>query len=916
MYAPSMRTALFVLLIGLSAQTAIAEPFSLDDCNRPDTHRVLQAHAQPGKAQAVWLDARRILWPGTAIEGGFALLREADTIVVGQPLPRATEQRRLRVLGSRLTEADQQGFGWLGSGVVLDTAIANGEDEAHRWWRDPVWLARVDANERVVAFTRLQIAAALDDHFAAAERIDFTPQSDADGTHLKLWAPTARQVGLCIYPDANARANAVAAANRDAATGVWTWQTDHDLGDHYSTWLVDVFVPTTGWVRQRVTDPYAIGLSANGRRSWLGSLHAPDTLPEGWQAAARPAAAAHAVDQIIYELHVRDFSRDDRRVPLAHRGKYLGFTHADSDGMRHLRTLAEAGLTDIHLLPVFDFSSVPETDCVTPQIQGAATPTAWRDAISAVKEVDCFNWGYDPQHFGAPEGSYATDANQGALRIREFRAMVQALHAIGLRVGMDVVYNHTSHSGLHAQSVLDRIVPGYYHRLDAEGAITRSTCCENTATEHRMMAKLMIDTAVRWVRDYRIDGFRFDLMGHQPKSAMLRLQSAVNEAAGRPIALLGEGWNFGEVADGARFEQASQRSLNGSGIATFSDRARDAVRGGGCCDGGIDLIRKQGWVNGLFYAPNAAAQGTASLSDLQRSATLQRIGMTGSLRSMPIPLFDGRLVAAEQIDYAGQPAGHVREPGEVVNYVENHDNPTLFDINLLKLPADTPSRERARVQILALATVAFSQGIAYFHAGGELLRSKSLDRNSFNSGDAFNRIDWSGQSNHFGLGLPPGEDDDTLRSVLLERMRDPVQQPSTDDIAWTRDAFLDLLRIRASTPALRLRSAEEIRRRVYFPRTTPSLPPTVMLIGIREEGEQDAVLIALNVDKGEATLTLPDEQGKAWQPHPAMPQSRQMESVKGNSSWHREHATLHLAPRSYVVWTLNRNRPASAAALH
>lgn len=159
----------------------------------------------------------------------------------------------------------------------------------------------------------------------------------------------------------------------------------------------------------------------------------------------------------------------------------------------------------------------------------------------------------------------------------------------------------------------------------------------------------------------------------------------------------------------------------------------------------------------MFYAPNTAAQDKAGLSDLQRSAALLRIGLSGSLRSMPIPLDDGRLVPARQIDYAGHPAGYVREPGEVVDYVENHDNPTLFDINALKLPLDTSSHDRARVQILALATVAFSQGVAYFHAGGELLRSKSLDRNSFNSGDAFNRLDWSGQSNQFGIGLPPSE---------------------------------------------------------------------------------------------------------------------------------------------------------------
>ncbi len=160
------------------------------------------------------------------------------------------------------------------------------------------------------------------------------------------------------------------------------------------------------------------------------------------------------------------------------------------------------------------------------------------------------------------------------------------LHRAGLRVGMDVVYNHTFASGQKEKSVLDRVVPGYYHRLDAAGAVTQSTCCDNTATENAMMAKLMVDSAVLWAKHYRMDSFRFDLMGHQPRAAMERLQSAVNMATGRDVQLIGEGWNFGEVENGARFVQASQLSLNGSGIGTFSDRARDAARGGSAGDAG------------------------------------------------------------------------------------------------------------------------------------------------------------------------------------------------------------------------------------------------------------------------------------------------------------------------------------------
>ncbi|MGN6151320.1 MAG: DUF3372 domain-containing protein, partial [Lysobacteraceae bacterium] len=479
---------------------------------------------------------------------------------------------------------------------------------------------------------------------------------------------------------------------------------------------------------------------------------APDTKPPGWDAdaAPRPAPAADNVDMAVYELHVRDFSRDDASVRAPWRGKYLAFTETGSAGMRHLRALQAAGLTDVHLLPVYDFASVPERGCVVPQVPKAAPDgEAHQAAIAKTAATDCFNWGYDPWHYGAPEGSYAVQAD-GAARVREFRAMVQALHAAGLRVGMDVVYNHTFAAGQDPKSALDRIVPGYYHRLDATGKVARSTCCENTATEHRMMAKLMIDTAARWVRDYRIDSFRFDLMGHQPRAAMERLQHAVDAAAGRHVPLIGEGWNFGEVADGARFVQASQRSLAGSGIGSFSDRARDALRGGGCCDGGAALVDAKGWLNGLADGDDAAAA--------KRAADLVRVGLGGTLATMRMATADGRTQAFSAIDYAGQPAGYAAAPGEAVNYVENHDNMTLFDLGAMRLPRDTSREDRARVQLLGAAFVALAQGVAYYHAGIDVLRSKSLDKNSFDSGDGFTRLEWTLTDKGFGAGLPKRAD--------------------------------------------------------------------------------------------------------------------------------------------------------------
>jgi pullulanase len=481
--------------------------------------------------------------------------------------------------------------------------------------RGQLLLVETDAQDHVRRSAAVQVAGALDDVFTTATALpDLGATVRRSQTSFKLWAPTALGVSLCLYPGSTgpaARLLKMRPDERTGRTGVWQVALPGNLSATYYRYLVDVFVPGVGLVRNRVTDPYSLSLSADSQRSWIGDLNDPRWQPPGWASTPRPATVKANTDLVVYELHVRDFSVQDKTVNVAHRGKYLAFTETQSDGMRHLQAMAQAGLTDVHLLPVFDFATVPELGCVTPAIVGAADGETQQASSTAAAAQDCFNWGYDPFHFTAPEGSYATDASDGGVRIVELRRMVQALHRTGLRVGMDMVYNHTTASGQKARSVLDRIVPGYYQRLNAEGAVEMSTCCDNTATEHLMMAKLMIDSAVVWARDHHIDSMRFDLMGHQPRAAMEKLQAAVNQATGRHIHLIGEGWNFGEVANGARFVQASQGSLNGSGIATFSDRGRDAVRGGGCCDDAAATLQRQGWINGQFYDPNAhAAEAT------------------------------------------------------------------------------------------------------------------------------------------------------------------------------------------------------------------------------------------------------------------------------------------------------------------
>jgi pullulanase-type alpha-1,6-glucosidase len=339
------------------------------------------------------------------------------------------------------------------------------------------------------------------------------------------------------------------------------------------------------------------------------------------------------------------------------------------------------------------------------------------------------------------------------------------------------------------------------------------------------------------------------------------------------VLLLGEGWNFGEVVDGTRFVQASQLSLNGSGIATFSDRARDAIRGGSAGDHDERQVQIQGFVNGLYYDRNADAPSTVTAADLMRAADLVRVGLAGSLRDFRMQAYDGRELQLERIPYGGgQPAGYVTSPAEVVNYVENHDNQTLYDLNAFKLPLGTSSADRARVQVLAAALNAFSQGITYWHAGFELLRSKSMDRNSYDSGDWFNRLDWTGQHSFFGTGLPPAPDNASSWPLMRPRLADPRLKPSPADIEWTRAAFLDLLRIRSSSTLFRLRSAADVHERLRFLNTGPDQVPVVIAAHLAGNGYPGAgfreIVYLVNVDLSPRSLTFATERDKPYVLHP------------------------------------------------
>ena len=893
-----------------------AHPPSLADCDSAAIASVQQAVPPVGgakdlaEARAIWLTRELLKWPGADPNASFKLYYSASgqLAVSGDAVSGADGWLPLKAFTDSIPAPVAQRFKHIGDGIVLSVA-AGDVGKLTALHRGQILLAQEDREGKLQKITALQVAGALDDLFAEAGKVpDLGVTVDSAHSQFKLWAPTATHVALCLYPSDDSGATALEPMQGDAATGVWSASRSEDLSGKYYEYLVDVFVPGTGMVRNRVTDPYSISLGLDSKRSYIADLDDAGLKPPGWAATPAPAKVAAQTDMVIYELHVRDFSINDDSVPAAHRGKYLAFTDAGSRGMQHLKALSDAGMTDVHLLPVFDFATVPESGCVTPNVGGGPDSEAQQAAVMASAASDCFNWGYDPFHFNAPEGSYASDASDGAVRVREFRQMVMGLHRAGLRVGMDVVYNHTSAAGQDEHSVLDRIVPGYYQRLDAKGAVEHSTCCANTATENLMMGRLMIDSAVLWATQYKIDSFRFDLMGHQPRAVMEALRDRVNQAAGREVSLIGEGWNFGEVANGARFVQASQLSLAGSGIGTFSDRARDAVRGGRAGDSGEAMISQQGYINGLVYAANAKAP-QRPMSDLLQAADIVRVGLAGSIRDYPLTTATDERKTLEQIAYGDQPAGYASQPAEVVNYVENHDNQTLFDANVYKLPLATSSEDRARVQMLGAAINAFSQGVAYYHAGIDTLRSKSLDRNSFDSGDWFNRLDWSYRDNYFATGLPPKQDNGKNYDLMRPLLLDAGIKPSASDIAFARDAFRDLLRIRASSSLFRLHSAAEIKSRLHFYNTGSQQNPVVIAGHLDGANLDNAgfkeLLYLVNVGTEPQSIVIPEEKNKAYALHPVHLAPSAADKRPAQSRYETTTGRFTVPARTALVWVVN-----------
>ena len=705
-------------------------------------------------------------------------------------------------------------------------------------------VAAYDDLGRLADATGVQIPGVLDDVYADAtdSKLGVTWRSGVP--MLSVWAPTAKDVDLLLR--APGAASDTVVQMRRGGDGVWSVTGRRQWSGASYVYEVDVYVPATGAVETNVvTDPYSLALTTNSQRSVVVDLDAAALEPAGWDDLAKPPLA-QPEDSTIYELHLRDFSITDETVPAADRGTYLAFTHGDSAGMRHLRDLADAGMNTLHLLPVFDIATIPEVradqeepPCDLPALTAANPAGEEQQAcVGQVADTDGFNWGYDPWHYTTPEGSYATDPN-GVARTLQFRQMVAGINGAGLRVVMDVVYNHTTAHGQDPRSVLDRIVPGYYHRLSATGAVETSTCCSNTATEHAMMEKLMVDSVVTWATEYKVDGFRFDLMGHHSRANMEAVRAALDELTvakdgvdGRSIYVYGEGWNFGEVADNARFRQASQLELFGAGIGTFSDRLRDAVRGGGPFD---EDPRIQGFASGLYTTPNESPANGTTDQQLNRLLLYQdqiKVGLAGNLRDYTFVDRTGATVTGADVDYNGQPAGYAADPSEVVTYVDAHDNETLFDALTHKLPVPTSMADRVRMNTLALSTTALAQGPSFWHAGADILRSKSLDRNSYNSGDWFNRVDWTYQESTFGSGLPPAADNSAKWDYMRPLLANPALKPGPADMSAAHASALDLLRLRFSSPLFRLGSAELIQQRVAFPAAGQGVVPGVIVMTI------------------------------------------------------------------------------------
>lgn len=501
-----------------------------------------------------------------------------------------------------------------------------------------------------------------------------------DTITLKVWCPTAEAVKLRLFrTDRKDSAPYSEVDLKRYAEGVWSTVLGKETKELYYTLSAKV----DGAWRPQVPDPYAKAVGTNGIRGQI--INPAEANPEGWDDDKSPEVKAFN-DMVIYELHIRDFSIHPESG-MKNKGKYLAFTERETKTPKGTVTgvdhLVELGVTHVHLLPSFDFLSIDESRPDRAQ----------------------FNWGYDPQNYNVPEGSYSTDPSDGAVRIREFKAMVKALHDAGIGVIMDVVYNHTGRvEGLS----FDALVPGYYYRYWEDGSLGNASGCGNeTASEKPMMRKFMIESLKYWMEEYHIDGFRFDLMAVHDITTMNEIEKTLRSIRS-DVYIYGEGW----TADNSPLPE-NKRALKSAtyrmpGIAAFSDEIRDGLKGS--------------------WSHHDSRGFVGNMSLLRESVKFGIVGATEH----------------EWVDYDrvnNSKAPWALEPWQCIAYVSCHDNHTLFDKLTFAHPDATPE-EIEKMHILANTVVLTSQAVPFLHAGADFMRSKDGEENSYKSADSINQINW------------------------------------------------------------------------------------------------------------------------------------------------------------------------------
>ena len=499
-------------------------------------------------------------------------------------------------------------------------------------------------------------------------------------TRFKVWAPEAESVKLNLYKQGEGDNLIEQHIMKKSANGTYVFEKQGDCNGIYYTYTV-----VNHGEEQEAVDPYTKAAGVNGQRGMVINL--AKTNPQGFEMDGY-RNPEHITDAIIYEGSVRDFTMDESSG-VFHNGKFLGLTEANTTNhfgeATALDYISGLGVTHVQILPAFDFETVDEKN-----------------------QKAQYNWGYDPDNYNVPEGSYAVSPYDGAVRIQEMKQMVLALHSRGIGVIMDVVFNHTYRRD---DSNLQKIVPGYYYRSDETGYTNGSGCGNEVASDRPMVQKLIVDSLIYWAKEYHIDGFRFDLMGVLDIDTMNVIAERLKEI--RPdIYLYGEGWNGGpsSLAEEKRAFKASAKKMPGIGM--FNDDIRDTIKGSVFYDDHL------GFVNGGAHLENAL-----------------RYGITGA-------------VAHPQVDYdAYGSKPWAKEPGQSINYVSCHDNYTLWDKLSVSCPEASEEKKKAMNRLCA-AIVFTSQGVPFIQAGEEFLRSKPLPEkkgfaeNSYNMPDAVNSIKW------------------------------------------------------------------------------------------------------------------------------------------------------------------------------